>query len=125
MAAPGYDVVIVGSGASGGMAAYALTKKGVKCLVLDAGPAVDHEKASVLKPVYELPYRGFGEPGRAARRAEAEAPRQPRPIGALPDRHGRRDHQDDTSQRVALLALAAPQAAGQRRAQDHADGAHR
>lgn len=64
MAAPEYDVVIVGSGASGGMAAYALTKKGVKCLVLDAGPAVDHEKASVLKPVYELPYRGFGEPGR-------------------------------------------------------------
>lgn len=64
MAVPEYDVVIVGSGASGGMAAYALAKQGVKCLVLDAGPNVDHEKASVLKPVYELPYRGFGEPGR-------------------------------------------------------------
>ncbi len=66
MAAPEYDVVIVGSGASGGMAAYALAKKGVKCVVLDAGPAVDFDRASVLKPVYELPYRGFGEPGKLA-----------------------------------------------------------
>ena len=33
-----YDVIIVGSGASGGMAAYTLTQKGAKCLVLEAGP---------------------------------------------------------------------------------------
>ena len=38
MAETKYDVLIIGSGASGGMAAYTLTKKGIKCLMLDAGP---------------------------------------------------------------------------------------
>ncbi len=33
-----HDVLIIGSGASGGMAAYTLARKGVKCLMLDAGP---------------------------------------------------------------------------------------
>lgn len=64
MALPEYDVLIVGSGASGGMAAYTLTKMGVKCLLLEAGPLVDFEKQRVLKPVYELPYRGLGKPGK-------------------------------------------------------------
>ena len=59
-----YDALIIGSGASGGMAAYNLTKKGMKCLLLDAGPLVDFEKNRGLKPVYELPYRGFGKPGK-------------------------------------------------------------
>lgn len=35
--APVHDVVIVGSGAAGGMAAWNLTRKGVKVLMLDAG----------------------------------------------------------------------------------------
>ena len=61
---PVYDVLIIGSGASGGMAAWTLAKKGVKCLLLEAGPAVDFTKVRSLKPVYELPYRGFGKPGR-------------------------------------------------------------
>ena len=64
MASKEYDVLIIGSGASGGMAAYTLTKKGVKCLMLDAGPQVDFQRNRGLKPVYELPYRGFGKPGR-------------------------------------------------------------
>jgi choline dehydrogenase-like flavoprotein len=64
MAAPQYDVLIIGSGASGGMAAHTLTKLGVNCVMLDAGPQVDFQKDRVLKPVYELPYRGFGKPGR-------------------------------------------------------------
>ena len=59
-----HDVLIIGSGASGGMAAYTLTKLGIKCLMLDAGPHLDLEKHRVLRNVYELPYRGFGEPGR-------------------------------------------------------------
>jgi choline dehydrogenase-like flavoprotein len=59
-----YDVLIIGSGASGGMAAYTLTKKGINCLMLDAGPAVDFTRDRSLKPVYDLPYRGFGKPGR-------------------------------------------------------------
>ena len=64
MPAKEYDVLIIGSGASGGMAAYNLTKKGIKCCLLDAGPLVDFEKNRGLKPVYELPYRGFGKPGK-------------------------------------------------------------
>ena len=64
MAIPEYDVLIVGSGASGGMAAYTLTKRGLKCLLLEAGPSVDFAKQRVLKPVYELPYRGLGKPGK-------------------------------------------------------------
>jgi len=59
-----YDVLIIGSGASGGMAAHTLTRLGVRCLMLDAGPALDFDRQRVLRPVYDLPYRGFGEPGR-------------------------------------------------------------
>jgi len=33
-----YDVLIVGSGHSGGMAANILTKQGFSCLMLNAGP---------------------------------------------------------------------------------------
>ena len=59
-----YDVMIIGSGASGGMAAHTLTKLGVSCLMLDAGPLLDFDRQRTLKPVYDLPYRGFGKPGR-------------------------------------------------------------
>ncbi len=64
MAAKEYDVLIIGSGASGGMAAYTLTQMGVSCLMLDAGPSIDLARDRGFKPVYDLPYRGFGEPGR-------------------------------------------------------------
>jgi len=64
MSATKYDVLIIGSGASGATAARQLTRKGIKCLMLDAGPAFDYEKDRVLRPVYDLPYRGFGKPGR-------------------------------------------------------------
>ncbi len=63
MPKPNHDVLIIGSGAGGGMAAYILARLGVKCLLLDAGPLVDYERQRVLKPVYDLPYRGFGRPG--------------------------------------------------------------
>ena len=59
-----YDVLIVGSGASGGMAAYILTQKGLKCLLLEAGALVDFQRQRTMKPVYELPYRGLGKPGK-------------------------------------------------------------
>jgi choline dehydrogenase-like flavoprotein len=64
MAAKVYDVLIVGSGASGGMAANILTKKGLDCVLLDAGPQVDFKNGRVMRAVYDLPYRGFGKPGR-------------------------------------------------------------
>jgi choline dehydrogenase-like flavoprotein len=59
-----YDVLIVGSGHSGGMAANILTKQGVNCLMLNAGPESDFEHNRVNKAVHDLPYRGFGKPGR-------------------------------------------------------------
>src|SRR4051794_2540194 len=59
-----YDVLIIGSGASGGSVAYSLTKKGISCLMLDAGPVINYTRDRALKKVYELPYRGFGDPTR-------------------------------------------------------------
>ena len=64
MPAKEYDVLIVGSGHSGGMAANILTKQGVNCLMLNAGPESDFEHNRVNKAVHDLPYRGFGKPGR-------------------------------------------------------------
>lgn len=72
MAANEYDVLIIGSGASGGMAAYALTKMGVSCLMLEAGPLPDFDRNRKLRPVYDLPYRGFGKPGRLAHVFQAD-----------------------------------------------------
>jgi choline dehydrogenase-like flavoprotein len=58
------DVLIIGSGHSGGTAAKVLTEKGITCLLLNAGPVVDFEKDRKARPSYELPYRGFQMPGR-------------------------------------------------------------
>lgn len=59
-----YDVLIVGSGHAGGMAANILTQKGISCLILECGPQADMAKDRMFKSTYELPYRGFGQPGR-------------------------------------------------------------
>lgn len=44
MADSPYDVVIVGSGAGGGTMAWALSRRGVRVLLLEAGPAYDPDK---------------------------------------------------------------------------------
>jgi choline dehydrogenase-like flavoprotein len=59
-----FDVLIIGSGHSGGMAAKVLTEKGINCLMLNAGPVADVARDVQRKPAYELPYRGFKPPGR-------------------------------------------------------------
>jgi choline dehydrogenase-like flavoprotein len=64
MAIKQYDVLIVGSGHSGGMAANILTQKGISCLMLNAGPEADYTHDRTTKAAYELPYRGFNKPGR-------------------------------------------------------------
>jgi choline dehydrogenase-like flavoprotein len=54
-----YDVIIVGSGAGGGMAGYILAKAGVKVLMLEAGPFFDPAKNALqLEWPWKSPRRG-------------------------------------------------------------------
>ncbi len=61
---PVYDVIVVGSGAAGGIAAYALAAKGLNVLCLEAGRMIDPAKDFYThKFPYEWPFRGRGKPG--------------------------------------------------------------
>jgi len=58
-----YDVIIVGSGAGGGMATKVLAEAGLKIAVMEAGPYFDPknpEQMTQLKWPYESPRRGAG-----------------------------------------------------------------
>jgi choline dehydrogenase-like flavoprotein len=56
-----YDVVIVGSGAGGGMAAYTLANAGMKVCLIEAGPMYDPQKnVTQLKNPWDSPRRGAG-----------------------------------------------------------------
>lgn len=58
------DVLVIGSGHAGGMAAKILTEKGISCLMLNAGPVADVARDAQRKPAFDLPFRGFKPPGR-------------------------------------------------------------
>ena len=45
-----YDAIVVGSGATGGIAALTLAEEGVKVLVIEAGPKVKRHEASNNEP---------------------------------------------------------------------------
>ncbi len=61
-----YDVIIVGSGASGGLAAKELCEKGLKALMLEAGRSIDPAKDFIHhKWPYEFKYRGRLSPSKA------------------------------------------------------------
>jgi choline dehydrogenase-like flavoprotein len=54
---PDYDVIVVGSGASGGWAAKRLTAAGIKVALLEAGGPQSPENFTDHKPSFALPYR--------------------------------------------------------------------
>lgn len=60
MANEAYDAIVVGSGISGGWAAKELTEKGLRVLLLERGPNVEHVKdyKSATIPPWEVPHRG-------------------------------------------------------------------
>ena len=45
-----YEVVIIGSGATGGMAALTMAKAGVRVLVIERGPELEIEEAFGTEP---------------------------------------------------------------------------
>lgn len=58
-----YDVIIVGSGAGGGQAAYALTMEGIQVLVIEAGRAFDTaSEVAMFQLPSQAPLRGVSTP---------------------------------------------------------------
>jgi choline dehydrogenase-like flavoprotein len=59
----GYDAIVVGSGAAGGISAYVLALGGAKVLMLEAGRNYDPmEETPMFKTPQEAPLRGVGTP---------------------------------------------------------------
>ena len=56
-----FDAIVVGSGISGGWAAKELTQKGLRTLLLEAGPPIVPARDYVEHvQAYELPYPRYG-----------------------------------------------------------------
>lgn len=65
MSANDFDVIVIGSGVSGGWAAKEFTERGLKTLLIDRGRKVEHGADYVTegKAPFELPYAGRWPPG--------------------------------------------------------------
>ena len=61
---PIYDVCIIGSGAGGGMAAYALTNAGARVVIEAGGTWFASRDSKMMMPSYATPHRGAAIHGR-------------------------------------------------------------
>ena len=59
-----FDAIVCGSGITGGWAAKELTERGLKVLLVERGPNLEHRKdyKTEFTPPWELPYRGLTDP---------------------------------------------------------------
>lgn len=59
-----FDAIVVGSGITGGWAAKELTERGLRTLLVERGPMVEHQVdyGTELTPPWEMPFRGYGDP---------------------------------------------------------------
>ena len=67
-----YDAVVVGSGACGGWAAMALSQAGMKVMLLEAGSPISQSRDFHHTFLYQLKFRGRGEPGLLRRYSGSE-----------------------------------------------------
>ena len=49
-----FDAIVVGSGATGGVAALTLAEQGIRVLVIEAGPQIKRNEASSNEPIDTL-----------------------------------------------------------------------
>ncbi|KTE19835.1 GMC family oxidoreductase [Sphingopyxis sp. H050] len=60
---PQFDAIVVGSGITGGWSAKELTEKGLKVLMIERGPPIEHQSGYVneMKAPWDMPFQGFGD----------------------------------------------------------------
>ena len=68
MAQPKAEVIVIGSGAAGGIMARTLCEKGIQVLMLDAGRKLERSEYLTHHRPYQMPFRGFGNPRQMAHR---------------------------------------------------------
>ena len=62
-----FDAIVCGSGISGGWAAKELTERGLRVLMIERGPMIEHgQYQTEMKAPWELPFRGNLDPELAA-----------------------------------------------------------
>ncbi|RVU02277.1 GMC family oxidoreductase [Novosphingobium umbonatum] len=58
-----FDAIVVGSGITGGWSAKELTQRGLKVLMIERGPPIEHQVdyKNEMKAPWEMPFHGFGD----------------------------------------------------------------